>query len=184
MHQHTPGMSDRALIGIALRAVASVFAGGFLLWFAFSAWLRAYDGYLIERYWHPPDSPYSARVTDFPIWGNNGKVRTPTVTVAYANGKKAEFNSSRKGTYSTGDEVRVLMSSGESRLVVGGVVLVKKVYAAYEIDNPYLLWGKDASYGVYLLIAAAVVLAAGFAPVFALGRARRAAPAGEQPPPV
>jgi hypothetical protein len=177
-------MSDRAQIGIAFRAVASVFAGGFLIWFAFSAWLRAYDGYLIERYWHPPAGPYTARVTDFPIWGNDVKVRTPTVTVTYASGKKEEFNSSRKGTYSTGDEVRVLMSSDESRLVIGGVVLVKRVYNTYEIDSRYLLWGKDAYYGACLAVAAVVALAAGFAPVFALGKARRAAPAGEQPPPV
>jgi hypothetical protein len=177
-------MSDRALIWIALRAVASVFAGGFLLWFAFSGWLRAYDGYLIERYWHPPAAPYTARVTDFPIWGNNGRLRTPTVTVTYASGKKEQFNSSRKGTYSTGDEVRVLMSSDESRLVIGGVLLTKRVYNTYEIDSPYLLWGKEACYGAYFAIAAAAVLTAGFVPVFALGRAGRAAPAGEQPPPV
>jgi hypothetical protein len=174
-------MNTRESIACALRAVASLFLSGFILWFAYGSWVRAYDGYCIEKYWHSPASPYVARVVGFPIWGNNGREKIPTVRVTYANGKTAEFNSSRKGTYSAGDVVRVLKSSNEVRLVIEGTLLEKQVSDLYEIDSPYLLWIKDAWSGVLLLIVAVASPIVGFAPIVAFSRSRRAGEAGGQP---
>ena len=163
-------MPTRTSLGYAARAVVSIFVCGFMLWCACSTWTTAYEGYCIEAYWHSPATPYTARVTGFPIWGNGRRERIPTVTITFADGKTAEFNSSRRARYSPGDPVNVLESCDEVRLVIQGVVLSRHAGKIYEIDDPYLLWIDDALYGVLLLLIALASPLVGFAPIIALAR--------------
>lgn len=175
-------MTTRQSLVIVLRAVLSVFVCGFLVWFANSTWVRAYEGYCIGKTWRPPAQGYSARVVGFPIWGTDRRQRIPTVRITFADGKTAEFNSSRKGTYSEGDKVRVLESSGESRLVVQNTVLLRRVFKIYEIDNPYLLWINDAGYGLFFALLGIGSILVGFAPFLALARSRGTRGDGLQAP--
>jgi hypothetical protein len=175
-------MSTRESLFIALRAVLSVFVCGFFVWYANATWVRAYEGYSIEKTWHPPAQRYSARVVGFTIGSAYQRQKTPTVRITFADGKTADFNSSRSGTYSEGDDVRVLESSYESRLVIQNTVLSKRVSRIYEIDDPYLLWTKDACYGLFFAAFAIGSLLVGFAPFLALARSRTPLGDGLQAP--
>ena len=175
-------MSTRESLVIALRAVLSVFVCGFFVWYADATWVRAYEGYCIGKTWHPPAQRYSARVVGFTLSSAYQRQKIPRVKITFADGKTAEFNSSRSGTYSEGDEVRVLASSDESRLVIQGRVLIRRVSGIYEIDDSYLLWTKDASYGLFFALFAIGSLLVGFAPVIALSRSRKDPGDGLQAP--
>jgi len=182
-------MPTRTLLAYAARAVVCIFAGGFLLWFAYTAWLEAYEGYLVQKYWYPLPGPYSAKVVGFPIGEGDHRSRKATVRITFPNRKTLDFSSSYLGGFSKGDEVRVLKSSNEVRLVIGGALIMRKFFDIYEIDDPELLWARNACYGAFFLIMAGVILAAGLGPVLALSkpgknpgaRLQAAGPSGEPP---
>jgi hypothetical protein len=169
-------MPTKKVLGIIASAVGSLFLSAGMFWFTFSTWSRAYDGYCIERDWRPPPQPYTARVVGFPIWGVGRRERIPTVRITFAGGKVAEFNSSRRGNYSEGDEVAVLTTPMESVLKVGGDVLVRRPYNAYEIDSAFHLWIRDALYGLFFLGIAVGSPIVGFMPFLSLAKPRGGTP--------
>jgi hypothetical protein len=144
-------MPSRALILGILLAVFSIFFGMAMLWFTYSSWSTAYEGYRIEKDWHAPTTAYTARVIGFPIWGNGRRERIPTVRVTFADGRTAEFNSSRRSSYSEGDYVTVLTTKKEGKGLSPMGTVIPKEYDAYEIDDGYQLWSKYLLYGFFCL---------------------------------
>ena len=163
-------MPTRTLLGYAARAVACIFAGGFLLWYAYATGLKAYEGYLVREYWHPLPGSYSAKVVGFPIGEGDRRLRRAKVRITFQDRRTLDFDSSYPGRFSKGDEVRVLRSGSEVRLVVGGVLVMRKFRDIYEIDDPGALWEGNACYGAAFALMGVAILAAGIGPVLALSR--------------
>jgi hypothetical protein len=147
-------MPTRSLILWILLAVFSVFFCLGMLWMTYSSWSQAYDGYRIQRDWHVPATPYTARVVGFPIWGRERRESIPTVRITFSDGRTAQFNSSRRGRYSEGDVVAVLTTRGQRPVWLGENGVQTAPYDIYEIDSAYLLWARDALYGVFFLLLA------------------------------
>ena len=169
-------MTQKAQIQYALWAAFYLCVGILASVYACSVLERAYGGYCVGRYWHPPSKPYTASVIGFPIGGQGRHGSRATVRVAYADGRSVEFTTPRIGGFVEGQAVRVLVTTDESRIVDHGRTIARRVFEVYDVDNAYYLWGEDLVAGVLLVAVALTCPWAAFRPIRAAQREIREGP--------
>ena len=166
-------MRPRTEFRIIAFAVGSVLFSWLIFSFAWSTYGTARKGYEIAATWRPLAGPYSAKVVGSPIWGNGDRTRIATVRITFADGKTADFNSSRRGSYSTGDTVRVLTDRVVSEIKDRGTVIYRRTDNVYDIDDPFMLWISDALFAGFLVLLALAAPIFGFKPYYSAWKAQR-----------